>query len=164
MNKRSVSSNNERIIKPWVVLSGAAVGILLLISTCLIVILFRGAPTSTMHPTAIVRYIPAPTATQTPLSQNSSDLATATSMPPGENLAIGSNIRVEGTGGDGLRLRSSAGLQGQIKFLVKDGEELIIDDGPKEIDGYIWWHVKSLTDETIAGWGVADYMIFIVKP
>ncbi len=161
MNKRSISPNNERIIKPWVVIFGLAVSVVLLISTCLVAVLFRGNSNSLIQPTAIVRYISAPTATPTSLPQDSSTQGTATSLPPGENLAIGSYIRVEGTGGDGLRLRSAAGLNGQIKFLVKDGEELVIDDGPKEIDGYVWWHVKSPTNETTAGWGVADYMVNI---
>ncbi len=164
MNQRYVRSNKERIIRPWVVLSGVVFGFILLIITCLLVVVFRTNSSTTVHPTAIVRQIPAPTATQTPSSQNSDLQATVTTLPPGQNLSIGSNIRVEGTGGDGLRLRSIAGLSGEIKYLVKDGEELIIDDGPKEIDGYTWWHVKSSTDSTISGWGVSDFMVFIQKP
>jgi hypothetical protein len=164
MNQRSISSKIERLIKPWVILCGLVVTILLLISSCLLVIFIRSDLSSAIKPTANVRFIPAPTATQTPLSQNSAGQATMTALPPGENLSIGSYIRVEGTGGDGLRLRSTAGLTGQIEYLVKDGEELIIDDGPEEMDGYTWWHVKLISEEKVSGWGVADYMINIQKP
>lgn len=164
MNQNHISLKNERIIRPWVVISGLVISIILLTITCLSVVLFRTVTSSAVDPTAVVRYIPAPTSTQTPLPQNSETQATATTLPPGENLSLGISIRVEGTGGNGLRLRSTAGLSGQIVYLVKDGEDLIIDDGPKEIDGYTWWHVKSLTDSKISGWGVADYMINIQNP
>lgn len=164
MYQKHTSLKNERIIRPWVVISGVVIGIILLVITCLSVVLFRTQPSSPENPTAVVRYIPAPTATQTPSAQNSEMQATATSLAPGENLSLGSRVRVEGTGGSGLRLRSTAGLNGKIEYLIHDGEELIIDDGPKEIDGYTWWHVKSSTNSTISGWAVADYMVNIQSP
>jgi len=164
MNKKRISIKNEKILRPWVILAGLVIGMILLSITCLSVVLFSNQSPTPENPTAVVRYIPAPTVTQTLVSQNIENQSTATSLPPGENLTIGSNIRIEGTGGSGLRLRSAAGLSGQIKHLIHDGEEMIIDDGPNEIDGYIWWHVKSSTDATISGWGVADYMVNISKP
>ncbi|MBN1537016.1 MAG: hypothetical protein JW908_09815 [Anaerolineales bacterium] len=164
MNQRRIAFRDKRIIRPVVLFGGVLVSIILLIISCLLVVLLRNQVTIPENPTAVIRYIPAPTATQTMLPLETSPDVLATDMPPGENLRVGVNIRVQGTGGDGLRLRSMAGLNGKVEFLVKEGAELIIDDGPKSIDGYTWWHVKSSTDTKISGWGVANYMVFIQKP
>lgn len=164
MNHRKTSTKNERIIRPWVIIAGVGISIFLLISTCLSVYLFNSQSPLAENPTAMVRYIPAPSATHTPVLQNSEIQLTATSLPPGQNLSIGSSVRIEGTGGSGLRLRSEAGLNGRIQYLIHDGEEVIIDDGPEEIDGYTWWHVRSPNDTTISGWGVANYMVKIQNP
>ncbi|NMC12836.1 MAG: hypothetical protein GYA34_08130 [Chloroflexi bacterium] len=164
MNRRNLSPKEERIIHPWIALIGLAVGILLLLITCLIVMIIRINAPQNSSPTAVVRYIPAPTFTQTISPQNIHAQETDPPLSLGENLKIGVHIRVQGTGGDGLRLRSMPGLSGEIKYLVKDGEELIIDDGPKEIDDYTWWHVTSTTDSAVSGWGVSDYMAAITNP
>ncbi len=166
MNRQNFVRKKKEVhvIRPWVLLSGFVIGVVLLGLTCLLMVVFRPDSSQSLSPTAVVRVIPAPTMTPTISAQSPELSSSETTLSPGQNLEKGRHIRVVGTGGDGLRLRSSAGLAGEIKFLIKDGEELIIDDGPQEEDGYTWWHVQLLTDETVSGWGVSEYMEAIQTP
>lgn len=118
--------------------------------------------------TAVLNIIEAPTITLTPLSSTATPSATQSSDVPPPHLAgdlsIGDNVQISGTGGDGLRLRSSPGLQGEVLFLGYEGEVFQISDGPEDSDGYIWWYLIAPYDEKVQGWAVSNYLIILQNP
>ena len=42
-------------------------------------------------------------------------------------------------------------------FLAYDSEVFVIQDGPREVDGYVWWYLVAPYDETRVGWAAADF-------
>ena len=73
-------------------------------------------------------------------------------------IALGMNIVVSGTGNEGLRMRSGAGIDQQTMFVAQEGEPFQIIDGPKVLDSLIWWKIEALNDPGKTGWSVQDYM------
>jgi hypothetical protein len=73
-------------------------------------------------------------------------------------IALGMKLIVYGTGNDGLRMHSDPGINQQTLFLAKEGEEIIITDGPVITDGLIWWKINVVNDSTRIGWSVQDYL------
>jgi len=105
-------------------------------------------PTATLVPPTPV--IPIATSAPTPL-------------PPGV-LGIGAHVQVVGTGGDGLRLRSGAGLGQEQRFLGLDGEVFLVIDGPQEVDGYTWYYLSAPYDEARKGWAVTEFLEVVESP
>lgn len=79
-------------------------------------------------------------------------------------IAVGTYVKIFGTGGDGLRLRDEPGLGGNVRMLGEETEVFLVDSGPQNIDDYIWWHLTGYYDETRGGWAVADYLSIVEKP
>lgn len=73
-------------------------------------------------------------------------------------FAIGNNARVYGTGIDGLRIRTAAGLNSGVLFLIKESAQVQIQEGPVLVDGMIWWKVQTLQG---LGWTVQNYLEII---
>lgn len=118
--------------------------------------------------TAVLNVITAPTVsptfpipTETPLSSDISDLPP--SPLPG-NITIGGSVQISGTGGDGLRLRSSPGLEGEVLFLGYEGEVFQVVQGPQSSDGYEWWYLIAPYDEKVQGWAVSNYLTILQNP
>lgn len=118
--------------------------------------------------TAVLNIIEAPTITPIPLSQTATPSITQPSdIPPpplAGDLSIGDNVQISGTGGDGLRLRSSPGLEGEVLFLGYEGEVFQISDGPEDADGYVWWYLTAPYDEKVQGWAVSNYLTVLQNP
>ena len=93
-------------------------------------------------------YTPSPTFLPTPTEIDE--------YPPGV-FALGMQVIVKGTGGDGLRIRNQPGQQSDIMRLASEGSLWQIIEGPHLMDGYIWWHIKE-KDSGISGWAVQDYL------
>jgi hypothetical protein len=102
------------------------------------------ASTNTPLPSAA-----APTITPQPVSPNDGSA---------EPIEIGNYVRVSGTGVDGLRMRASPGLENEVRFVAIEAEVYKVIDGPQTVDGYVWWHLQALYDESLAGWAVAQYL------
>jgi hypothetical protein len=79
-------------------------------------------------------------------------------------IAIGAHVQIQGTGGDGLRLRSEPGLNGEILLLGSESEVFRVADGPVDTDGYTWWHLVGPFDETRQGWAVSNYLVVVQNP
>ncbi len=149
------------ILSPWVLL--AALGIAAVLTIVTFSILWLALPSSAPRApaTAILTVIPAPTATQLPVTQPSESAAQTPaiipSLPPG---VLGNSVFVQitGTGGDGLRLRTEPGLQGEVRFLGLEAEVFQIMEGPQEKDGYTWWFLVAPYDEDRSGWAVSDFL------
>ncbi len=84
--------------------------------------------------------------------------APSPTQPPstGGKFSIGQVVIVTGTGKDRLALREGPGTDyGMIKA-IKDGVKLTVIGGPKQADGYTWWHLR--TPKGIEGWAVEKYL------
>ena len=112
--------------------------------------------------------ISAPTLTQ-PIPTSAPELSpTDGSTTPensiGEDIVLDAYVQIAGTGGDGLRFRNSASLNGQVKFIASEAEIFIVKDGPVDADGYIWWYLAGPFDETRNGWAVSNYLAVAQNP
>ena len=77
-----------------------------------------------------------------------------TATPAG--LYVGGTAIVTGTESV-LRLRSDPGLQTTTLKTVLDRIRLTILEGPREVDGLIWWRVHDPADGA-EGWAAQDYL------
>jgi hypothetical protein len=116
--------------------------------------------------TAVLTVVPAPTPTPT-------QALTEAALPLDEPLpeaasdgifSLGAFVKVSGTGGAGLRLRSSPGLEGDPQFLGLEDEIFKIEAGPEEADGYIWWYLVAPFEEGRNGWAAANYLEIVQEP
>jgi hypothetical protein len=73
-------------------------------------------------------------------------------------------VQITGTGGDGLRLRTEAGLGSEVRFLGLEDEVFLIQDGPQNADGYVWWYLVAPFDETRRGWAVSNFLQVVQNP
>jgi hypothetical protein len=86
---------------------------------------------------------------------------TATAIPPTPLpgfFGVGGTVSVVGTGRDGLRLRETPSISGRILLLALENEVFLVRDGPRESDGYTWWYLEGLVDQSRKGWGVQNYL------
>lgn len=96
------------------------------------------------------------------LAQSTSTTPAATpTLSPEWGIALGAYVQVSGTGGDGLRLRDSPGLAGNTLFLARESEVFQVKDGPKQVDGKVWWYLSAPYDVARSGWAVADFLQMI---
>ncbi len=108
----------------------------------------------------LVTLLPAPTETPTTLIPTVLPTPTrqeVSILPPG-TIVQGVYVKVVGTEGLGLRMRSSASTSGEINFLAMDDEAFKIIDGPIVKDGYTWWQCEALLDKTRSGWAVEEFL------
>lgn len=158
-------SSLKAYFTPWVLVGSLLVACLA--SAVLVAILVASQPAHSpgVVNTAIVNLIPAPSATPpipTPLpTPTTAPVPTAVSQGP---LTIGALVQITGTGNDGLRLRKDPGLEGQFQFLAIEAEVYRVTDGPREVDGYTWWYLVNPYQESVQGWGVANYLAVFQNP
>ena len=67
-------------------------------------------------------------------------------------LIAGGLAVVHTTNGDQLNVRTGAGTNYQILAKLGDGARVTLIEGPKNADGFQWWHIR--TESGIAGWVV----------
>ena len=150
------------LFSPMILAGSAAFALLLLGITLGTIWFLRPVPVTANQPTAVLYVIPAPTATlpppptATPLPEPSPTLPVPP-PPPGE-FSAGSFVQVVETGGEGLRLRTDAGLNTEVRLLAAESEIFQVQDGPQEADGFTWWYLVSPSDGSRRGWGVANYL------
>lgn len=151
-----------RSISPRAFLGAIVIAVVLLVLTFAWIIWTAPPPPVPGNIVAVQTVIPAPTGTlvvfptETPIPQ--------TPTPAVGQFAIGAYVQISGTGGDGLRIRSDAGLNGKFLFLGYDSEVFIVQDGPRELDGYVWWYLVAPYDQTRAGWAASNYLSVVPAP
>ncbi len=108
--------------------------------------------------------IPAPTHTPdvTPVPTIDPSMVTPTLAP--DTIGIGGYVQISGTEGEGLRIRSAPGLNGDTVFFGEESEVFIVRDGSQVADGYTWWYLVAPYDETRAGWAAADFLAVVPSP
>ena len=155
--------NVRDLVNKWVILGALGLAGLLLLITAIGIGLTSARQNSDVgFAPADVTVIPAPTGTSgAPPTPTIDPFATPTS-PAG--IAIGNYVQITGTEGQGLRIRAEPGLGGEFQFLAYDSEVFVIQDGPREVDGYVWWYLVAPYDETRVGWAAADFLTYIPEP
>jgi len=155
--------NVRELINKWVILGALALaGFLLLVTAIAIGLTSSPQPSDVGFVPANVTVIPAPTGTSGAPPTPTIDPFASPTSPAG--IAIGNYVQITGTEGQGLRIRAEPGLGGEFEFLAYDSEVFVIQDGPREVDGYVWWYLVAPYDETRVGWAAADFLTYIPAP
>jgi hypothetical protein len=156
------------LLNRWVIAGSFIFACILFFIFTLLVVFLRSEQGAEIPATAELNVIPAPkvtdgftvpTAVSTLDDQN--EFAPGT---PAEEITVGTFVKVVGTGGDGLRLRDQPGLNGEIRLLGDETEVFKVNEGPLDMDGYIWWYLVGAYDESRQGWAVADFLSIVGKP
>jgi len=155
--------NVRELFNRWVILGAIILAVLLTLVTAVAIGLTSSPEASEVgFAPADLTVIPPPTGTSgAPPTPTIDPFATATS-PAG--VAIGNYVQITGTEGQGLRIRAQPGLSGEFQFLAYDSEVFVVQDGPREVDGYVWWYLVAPYDETRVGWAAADFLTYIPAP
>jgi hypothetical protein len=77
-------------------------------------------------------------------------------------IAAGGFIRVQGTGGLGLRLRFGPGADYLTIRIVSDGETLRVSGNPETAEGTTWWRLQDQIGNV--GWGAQEYLQPVAPP
>lgn len=107
--------------------------------------------------------IPAPTLTLTSVLPTATPEVTINYVSP-EGFSVGAYVRIAKTDGQGLMIRPSPGTGEIPLFVASEGELFLIIDGPDEANGYVWWNVQKVSDETWNGWAAADFLELSAPP
>jgi len=108
--------------------------------------------------------IPAPTSTKTeeptkPVSLTAVVPSTSSAMK--SDIRLNSYVQVNGTQGDGLRLREKPGIGNTILSLASESEVFVVLEGPIQADGYQWWYIADPYNEKRRGWAAENYLIVV---
>jgi hypothetical protein len=153
----------RQLFNRWVILGTILFAGLLILITAVSIGLTSPRQASTIgFVPANLTIIPPSTPTSSIPPTPTIDPFAPTATPTG--LAPGSYVQITGTDGQGLRIRSTPGLNGEFVFLGFDSEVFIIKDGPQTVDGYVWWYLLAPYDDTRTGWAAADFLSFIPAP
>ncbi len=150
------------LINLWTILGA------LVFAGCLLLVTLLSIGWMRPRPAGDVGFVPAdltliapPTETVLPPP---SPTPSGTLTPPPGQLAIGAYVQINGTGGDGLRIRSAPSLNSDTIFRGEESETFQIKDGPQQADGYTWWYIVAPYDATRTGWAVADFLAVVPSP
>ena len=155
--------NVRELVNKWVILGALAfAGLLLLITAVAIGLTSARRNSEVGFVPANVTVIAAPTGTSGAPPTPTIDPFASPTSPAG--IAIGNYVQINGTEGQGLRIRAEPGLGGEFQFLAYDSEVFVVQDGPREVDGYVWWYLVAPYDETRVGWAAADFLSYVPEP
>ncbi|MDL1911201.1 hypothetical protein FBQ81_11045 [Chloroflexi bacterium CFX6] len=153
----------RQLFNKWVVLGA------LIVAGCLTLVVVISIGWTTPLRSSDVGFVPAqltvifaPTATPNVTPTATIDPFAPSPTPTG--IAVGSYAQITGTNGEGLRIRAAPGLSGEPVFLGLDSEVFLVQDGPREADGYVWWYLVAPYDDARAGWAAADFLTYIPAP
>ncbi len=153
----------RQLFNKWVIIGAFVLAGLLLLITAVSIGLTSARQNSGVGFTpADITVIPAPTSTSNAPATATIDPFAPTATPTG--IAVGNYVQISGTEGQGLRIRSEPGLNGNFEFLGYDSEVFIIKDGPRQADGFTWWLLVAPYDETRTGWAVSDFLTYVPAP
>ncbi len=153
----------NQLFNRWVILGAILIAGILLLITAISIGLTSTPPSSDVGlAPANVTVIAAPTGTSSAPPTPTIDPFAPTPVPTG--IAIGNYVQITGTDGEGLRIRSEPGLNGEPVFLGFDSEVFIVQNGPQTVDGYTWWYLVAPYDDNRAGWAAADFLSYIPSP
>lgn len=144
------------LFRPVVLLGGLLVALFLMALAVLLFYSARPTAAPVAAGTAVLNIILAPSETPSPpIPPTQSSPA---EPPQDGEYFVGGSVVVSGTGGAGLRLRFTPGLDSQVRLLGKEGEFFQVVEGPQIVDGYTWWYLENPEDRTRRGWAVVDFL------
>ena len=155
--------NARQLFNKWVILGALLLtGFLILVTTISIGLTSSPRTADAGLAPADVTVIPAPTGTSGAPPTPTIDPFASPTSPAG--IAIGNYVQISGTNGEGLRIRKDPGLDGEFEFLGYDSEVFVVQDGPREVDGYTWWYLVAPYDDTRVGWAASDFLSYVPAP
>lgn len=155
--------NARQLFNKWVILGALLLtGFLLLITAISIGLTASHQSSEVGFAPADVTMIPASTSTSSAPPTPTIDPFASPTSPAG--IAVGNYVQITGTEGQGLRIRKAPGLDGEFEFLAYDSEVFTIQDGPRDVDGYVWWYLVAPYDDTRVGWAAADFLTYVPAP
>jgi hypothetical protein len=154
----------ERLFTFRVIAGAVGVTVLLLILAFAWIQWTAPSPPELSGLLAVVTVIPAPSPTPAPAATATFDPYAPTLTPAPGKISIGSYVQISGTEGQGLRIRSDPGLNGKQMFLGFDTEVYTVVDGPRDVDGYTWYSLTAINDQTRTGWAASNFLTVIPKP
>jgi pimeloyl-ACP methyl ester carboxylesterase len=80
--------------------------------------------------------------------------------PPATPPPTTKSATVANTGGTGLHIRSSPGIDSPILATMPDGTQTTILGGPSVVNGFTWWNVRAIVNGTqYTGWsGIGEWL------
>jgi len=155
--------NVRQLFNRWVILGALGFAGLLILITAISIGLTSSPQTADVgFAPADVTVIAAPTVTSSAPPTPTIDPFAPTVAPTG--IALGNYVQITGTDGEGLRIRSEPGLNSNPEFLGFDSEVFIVQDGPRTVDGFVWWYLVAPYDQSRAGWAASDFLSYIPAP
>jgi hypothetical protein len=155
--------NLHPYLNRWVILGAIVLACALMLFTAISIGLTSARQSDQVgFAPADLTVIAAPTSTSSAPPTATIDPFAPTPAPTG--IALGNYVQISGTEGEGLRIRSEPGLNGEPQFLGYDSEVFLIKDGPREVDGFVWWYLVAPYDETRVGWAAADFLSYVPAP
>lgn len=120
-------------------------------------------------PTPMVLFItPTPTLYIEPIASTPQVVATPdpgsqepTPTSPSDTIPLGSTVMVTGTEGAGLALRQGPGVSYSWMAIGNEGELFLVQDGPRENDGYVWWFIADPQNPDRVGWAAGDFLVMV---
>ena len=89
--------------------------------------------------------------TMIPVQTETDNYTYEPSWSPVPSLQTGSVYTITALGAN-LNLRIEPSLQGNVLKKLKEGDQVTVLDGPREVDGYYWWKLR--TADGVEGWAV----------
>src|SRR5512138_3886933 len=158
-----VSMNLRPYLNRWVILGALVLACALTVFTAISIGLTSARQNQEVgFAPADLTVIVAPTSTSSAPATPTIDPFAPTPAPTG--IALGNYVQISGTEGQGLRIRSEPGLNGNFEFLGYDSEVFVVKDGPRQADGFTWWYLVAPYDETRAGWAASDFLTYVPAP
>jgi len=155
--------NARQLFNKWVILGALLLtGFLLLITAISIGLTAAHQASEVGFAPADVTMIPASTSTSSAPPTPTIDPFASPTSPAG--IAMGNYVQITGTEGQGLRIRKAPGLDGEFEFLAYDSEVFVVQDGPRDVDGYVWWYLVAPYDDSRVGWAAADFLSYVPAP
>ena len=155
--------NARQLFNKWVILGALLLtGFLLLITAISIGLTASHQASDVGFAPADVTMIPASTSTSSAPPTPAIDPFASPTSPAG--IAVGNYVQITGTEGQGLRIRKAPGLDGEFEFLAYDSEVFVVQDGPRDVDGYVWWYLVAPYDDSRVGWAAADFLSYVPAP
>lgn len=159
MNKQTGSKIHILTILAGILLAGILIALVVL----LLKLGAEETPRDLPEPTPEVTLLAAPTQTQVLSLPTSTAAPTsmATETLPEGAIVVGDYVKVIGTEGVGLRMRSDPGTTSTVLFMAMDEEVFLVIEGPVEEDGYVWYQLEAPYDETRTGWSADAFLTLI---
>ena len=110
------------------------------------------------NPTAVINVITIPNLNDVTVETIEVNPTTTTGPIYSGDIQVGIFVKITGTNGLGLRMRTDPGIDHQVLFLGMDAEIFEVIDGPVVNNDYYWWLLKSSYDDNRQGWAAANYL------